>query len=385
MTDTMVFMLPISDPFGLRLAEVMPSALSLLTGEFHRGLAPLQHVVVMVVDGLGWHNFQARRGHARAIASLEGEAISTVFPTTTGAALTTITTGTLPGRHGLVGYRIRHPHLGLRTTLSEWDGIEDVRSWQLAPTVFEQARKAGVAAHVIGRSAHQTGGLTRAILTGATYSAADTIEARCDEAIRLLRDNKEQRLIYLYIDELDRAGHRNGWQSDAWIHRLEQLDVATHELLKSLPAQTGFVLTADHGMLDVASGDHIILDADPHLLDGVSALGGEPRLRYLYLEDQLSAAMVASKVQKALGDRAIVATREEIIEADWFGPPSPSVAERIGDVILIAQGGHAFFVSSEAETSMRMVGHHGGISEQEREVPLLVAGAIPWREFIPRP
>lgn len=362
----------------------MPSALSLLTGEFGTGLHPLQHVVVVVVDGLGWHNLQARRGHARTIASLEGEAISTVFPTTTGAALTTLTTGTLPGRHGLVGYRIRHPQLGLRTTLSEWDGIDDVRSWQREPTVFEQASTAGISPHVIGRSAHRDAGLTRAILTGAQYSVADTIEARCDETLRLLRDSTQQRLIYLYIDELDRAGHRNGWQSDAWIQRLEQLDSATRDLLARLPAKTGFMLTADHGMLDVDPNDHIILDADPALLDGVSAVGGEPRLRYLYLERPQEAPTVASRVREALGDRVLVATREEIIEANWFGPVAPTIAERIGDVVLIAQGGHALFVTAEAETSMRMIGHHGSVSDEERHVPLLVAGAVPVHEFLTR-
>ena len=40
------------------------------------------------------------------LAAFEGGPITTVAPSTTATALTSITTGLTPGEHGLVGYRI---------------------------------------------------------------------------------------------------------------------------------------------------------------------------------------------------------------------------------------------------------------------------------------
>src|SRR5690606_27020975 len=108
--------------------------------------------------------------------------IETVVPSTTGAALTTLATGRLPGEHGLIGYQIRHPRFGLRTTLKGWQGIDDVRTWQRSEPLWSLAAPLGVRAVAIGRPSHATGGLTSAILGGAEYHGAQTITDRFSTA-----------------------------------------------------------------------------------------------------------------------------------------------------------------------------------------------------------
>lgn len=373
-------MLPTDEQFGVRLAAILPSAVSLLTETAPATTSP-RCIIVMVVDGLGWHNLQARRGHARQMCQYDATAITTVLPTTTGAALSTLTTGKLPGTHGLVGYRIRHPKFGLRTTLSEWDGIDPVRSWQSQPTVFEQAQASGVSSHVIGRAAHRTGGLTEAILTGAAYHSGDTIESRCERALHLARTAREPSLVYVYVDELDRAGHRYGWESARWIERLEQLDVAAGSLVSGLPADVGFILTADHGMVDIPTEHHVHLDEVNGLMDGVQSVGGEPRLRYLYLQDAAQAPQVAARIQTLLGERALVFTRETLVREGVYGTVADDVMNRIGDVIVCANESYAFFVAQESPVSQSMIGHHGSISATERHVPLITAGNIFHEDF----
>ncbi len=72
---------------------------------------PYWSAVVLLVDGLGAAALSARAGHARTLAPAMGRAdvIHTVFPTTTAAALGSLTTGASPGEHGLVGYTILDP------------------------------------------------------------------------------------------------------------------------------------------------------------------------------------------------------------------------------------------------------------------------------------
>ena len=401
----MGFMLPTTADIGARLAAILPTGLIALArgasidpeaaladriGEARIAaaagldadrIAPLRSFVMIVVDGLGHANLQARLGHAPSLAAMQRKRIETVAPSTTGAALTTLTTGTLPGEHGLIGYRIRHPRLGLRTTLSEWDGIGAADGWQRAEPLFGAAAAVGARAVVAGRPAHADGGLTRAILRGAEYLPGQRIEDRFSAVSRVLRTG-EPVLAYLYVDELDRAAHHDGWQSGPWTARLEQLDAALGDFLRTLPSGVGVALTADHGMVDVPGHQQVLLDAVPDLLAGVELIGGEPRCRSLYLTDPSDAPALAARWAEVEGKRAWVATRDEAIASGVFGPVAPEVGQRLGDVIIAARKQVAYYSSDDDPQARAMIGQHGSFTEDERGVPLALAGALSGTGFV---
>ncbi|MFT4232914.1 MAG: alkaline phosphatase family protein [Leucobacter sp.] len=384
-------MLPTTTDNGARLAAILPSGLAAVAkglgaalpeelafaeeGGISGRLPAIRSFVMVVVDGLGHANLAAAKGHAPALARLQRRRIETVAPSTTGAALTTLTTGALPGRHGLVGYRIRHPELGLVTTLKDWDGIPDRTAWQRAAPLFGIAGRLGARAVAVGRPAHAIGGLTEAILAGAEYRPGQRIEDRFAVASRLLRSG-EPFVVYLYIDELDKAAHERGWRSDAWLRRLEQLDGALDGFLRALPGGTGVAVTADHGIVDVEAHQQVMLDADPSLLADVAEIGGEPRFRSLYLHAGSDPAAVAARWAAAEGARAWVATRDEAIASGCFGPVDPEVAPRLGDVIIAARKQVAYYSGADDPRALAMVGQHGSFSEDERGVPLALAGAL---------
>lgn len=400
-------MLPTATDNGGRLAAIAPTGLAALAkglGEDPAAilseafslpdtptpdlgeLAALKSFVLIAVDGLGHANLGARIGHAPSLARMPRKRIETVAPSTTGAALTTLMTGRLPGSHGLIGYRIRHPKLGLRTTLSEWDGIDDVREWQRETPLFHLATKLGAGAYAIGRPAHRNSGLTRANLSGAQYLEGQRIEDRFAEAARVLRQG-EPSYIYLYVDELDRAAHTYGWQSEQWVRRLEQFDAALDGFLRRLPAGVGVALTADHGIVDVADYEQVLMDADPALLTRVAQIGGEPRMRSLYLDpgaDAAEAAAVASAwaEREGEGERAWVGTREEFIASGCFGQVAPGVAARLGDVIIAARKRVAYYSQQDDPGAREMIGQHGSFSEEERGVPLALAGTLAGTPFV---
>lgn len=401
---TMEPMLPTPADNGMRLAAVLPNVLgSLAAGlgngsvellreasgvehdrvsmlpEVQRLLPAVRAMVVIVVDGLGHANLKASLGHARTLGSLQSRRIETVIPSTTGAALTTITTGRLPGTHGLVGYKIRHPELGIVSTLKEWSGIADPRGWQRAVPLFELARNAGIEPYAIGRPAHATGGLTEAILRGTEYLGGQTIDDRFTLAAQVLRSQSSQ-LLYLYVDELDKVAHADGWQSPAWTRRLEQLDRALDSFLLRLPDDVGVVVLADHGVIDVPAGNRILLD-DVVDVRRYAAVGGEPRMRSIYLRDTEAQEAHVQELQHVLGKRAWVGTREEAIAADWFGTMNSEVADRLGDVLVAARGFNAFMLRADGPAALAMVGQHGGLSDEERGVPLLLGGALHGTSF----
>src|SRR3712207_4526911 len=66
-------------------------------------------VVLLVLDGLGWAQLQERPGLAPTLTAMTGGPATTVAPSTTATALTSITIGAPPATHGVVGYRVRAP------------------------------------------------------------------------------------------------------------------------------------------------------------------------------------------------------------------------------------------------------------------------------------
>ena len=257
-------MLPAPRRDALSLADVLTGAFGAITGDPGRlALPTVRAAAVILVDGLGASLVRSHAGHARRLsgaAPSRSDVIESGFPTTTASALATLTTGLTPGQHGLVGYSAIDP-IGDRVVqmLTGWDDKAQARGWQPHPTVFESATAAGVDAVVVAAERYRDSEFTNAVLRGARWVSGATIAERVQLAAAVLREPGE-RIVYVYIPELDMAGHAHGVASTAWLDRLEELDAALAVLDTALPRDTGVLLTADHGMLDLAPHQRLTID-----------------------------------------------------------------------------------------------------------------------------
>src|SRR4051812_22234042 len=322
------------------LRNVLASCLAAVRGEPNAlGLPAVRSAAVVIVDGLGAAALGARAGHARTLAAraAEGVPLSSGFPTTTAAALTSLTTAADPGVHGVVGYTAMVPESG--EVVNQLRGFDDVLppGWQRSATVFEGARAAGVRPVAVGPRHYAGSGFTREVLRGADYLGARTMEARFETLADAFRRGRA--VGYLYVPELDVAAHAEGWRSTRWTAELEGLDAALTAGLRLLGRDVGLVVTADHGMVDVGRDDHLLYDTVPGLLDAVRAVAGEPRCLQLHLAPDTDPVAVAAAWTSALGDAAAVVTRAEAVELGWFGRRvDAEVLARIGEVLVAVRG-----------------------------------------------
>ena len=358
----------------LSLADVMPSCLASLHGEVNAlGLPAVRAAIVLLVDGLGAHALRDRPGHARTL-SASGVSMDSGFPTTTASALATLTTGTRAGQHGLVGYSVLDvEHDRLVNQLSGWEGL-DPHVWQGRSTAFEQAVDAGLRATAILPTRYHDSPFTRAVLRGAAFVSGVTIADRLAAAAALLATPGAPQLIYVYVYELDKAGHAHGSESQQWTAALEELDAAVRDF--TLPRDVGLIVTADHGMVDVAAHNQVVFDTVPELTDGVAHIGGEPRCLQLYFAPDADRAATIAAWHDSEDSRSWVVTREEAIAAGWFGEVRPEVVSRIGDLIVAARKSIAYYQSTASARSMAMIGQHGSWSAAEVRVPLVKLGAF---------
>ena len=335
------------------------------------GLPPVRRACLLVVDGLGWDLLRAHRSAAPFLAGLTetGCWLTAGFPSTTVTSLGSLGTGRPPGQHGLLGYQVRVPATGQLLNALRWDKAVDPVTWQPGTTIFERAAAAGIGAFRVAAGAFRQTGLSAAAMRGADYHPADTLGALVASSAAALA-SAPRGLLMVYTGDLDATGHVWGCTSAAWRYQLAHADMLAGQLAAALPAGTALHITADHGMVDVPPSGRIDADLIPALRDGVVLLGGEARARHVYAVPGATADVLAAW-RATLGDSAWTVSRDDAIDAGWFGPVAMSAADRIGDVVAAARGPSAVVATASEPCESRLIGMHGSLTPAEQRVPLL--------------
>lgn len=361
------------------LSDLLPSVAAALgmPGETNvLGLRETERAVVFLVDGLGWELLKANPDWAPFLASLipgawggRGEPLTAGFPATTATSLASFGTGLPPGAHGLLGYTVAIPGDARLMNQLRWDPYVPPRQWQPHPPIMERAAASGISVAQVSDPMFERTPLTQVALQGGTYVGRAVGEPRVRGVLEQLK-RPGPVLIYTYASELDKAGHGNGVDSDAWRVELSRVDGVVRALAEQLPPGTSLYVTADHGMVDVPPENRIDVDTDPELSAGVALLGGEGRARHVYAVPG-AAADVLAIWQDVLLDSCWVLPRDEAIAAGWFGPVEERVYHRIGDVVAAPWADVAIIATRREPNESRMVGLHGSMTAVEQLVPLL--------------
>lgn len=372
--------LPVAPRYGsASLPDLVPSLLAGMgvAGENPTlALPPAARVVVLLIDGLGAEQLAVAEDAPFLAAHFDPAAtIDAGFPATTPVSLTSLGSGVPPGVHGLTGFFMRQTEGGEVLNLLRLPPELDPRDLQPLPTAFERAVAAGVSVARVGPRSFKGVGLTEFGLRGGNYVSADRIGERIAAVEQAVRAG-ERSLVYAYYGDLDATGHRNGCRSAAWERELTHVDRVVEQLAGTLPAGCLLVVTADHGMVDIAPDARWDLATSPELDAGVDVLAGDPRAVHVHTRPGAAVDVLASW-SEFLGANAWVVSREVAIEAGWFGPTvAPEFRGRIGDVVAAMRTEVAVVDSRRLpSTILSLIGLHGSLTTAEQRVPLVVVPA----------
>ena len=345
-------------------ASIMGIVPALLRGDhpawFPDVLRDARSVVLLVIDGLGWNALSDRRSGLPNIGSMSGGPIATVIPSSTAPALTSLTTGTPPSVHGILGTRMR---VGeevldvLRWTVQEGEP-PDPRTVQPIPPFR------GRPVPVVTRALFQGSGFTETHLRDAEFVGWWTPATMVEHCRTLV---SEHPLVYAYYEGLDLVAHVYGLAGPHYAAELRAVDRLVGDLLDVLPPWARLLITSDHGMVSIPDEGVVVLDTLDGALAGTS---GEPRFRWLHAVPGAESELLAA-AEERYGYGAWVLPRDRVVEEEWLGPPpEPRVRRRLGDVVVAARESVAFIDPIVPREGM-LVAHHGSSTEDEMLVPLL--------------
>lgn len=325
-----------------------------------------RQMVLLVLDGLGWGQLGQRAHLAPTLTSMSGGPITTVAPTTTATALTSITTGLTPGEHGLVGYRIDVGGEVLNVLRWQTDRPHDARRHHEPERLQPFAPFLGESVPVVSRAELERTAFSAAHLRGMRpygWRVPSSLAVRVGQLLRA-----GERFVYAYYDGIDKIAHEHGF-GPFYDAELRSADQVVAQVLDHLPSDAVLLVTADHGQVHVGDNTVAIHDSLQRLCQRSS---GEGRFRWLHAVPGAAADLCAA-AEEAHGRDAWVVTRQQTLDEAWFGPVvSPPVRARLGDVALVARAEVSFDDPAEGG-AFSLVCRHGSMTPAEVYVPLVAA------------
>jgi hypothetical protein len=347
-------------------------------------LADAAHLVLLVIDGLG-DDWLRRQSPTGLLARHRLGALTTVFPATTAAAITTYLTGDAPAQHGLTGWFVWLRELGAIMTVlpgrTRFGGSGYAAAGVDVGALFDHRpifERIATASSVIAPRHIIDSDFNRAHLGGARARGFRHLEGLFRETARAIRRGPAPAYHYVYWPGLDSVGHQHGIDSPEAAAHLARIEHQLGRFMDRIAGRDALVLIcADHGHIDCPAARHLDLADLPDLADCLTMpLCGEPRAAYCYVRSGQAERFEALCADR-LGDAFTLVRSTDLIDRGLFGPGpiNPRLAERIGDYCLLANDHYAIGQRLPFEQPHRSIGVHGGLSRDELLVPLCLLRA----------
>ena len=359
-------------------------------------------VIFFFIDGFGWRFYQEFKEHPFFIELAKRgnvEKITSQFPSTTAAHVTTWHTGQPVGESGIFEWTYYEPKLDalFSPLLYSLGGTSDrgaaeasgIPPSELYPdkNIYPALAKLGVEAHFFQHSEFTPSPYSDIIMDGTKRHGYQTLPEAMVNLRILLNQPRKPRYIGFYFGDVDSIMHKYGPVSPHAHAEIESmLDTLLRQFLLPLKkhprGETLFLLTADHGHVEVDPATTIYLNRDP-VFSGIEKFfkrnqvgdaivpAGSARDMFLYIKDDMLDE-AQEFLQSRLKGIADVVKTTDLIEAGYFGEKiSETFLSRVGNLIILSYRYQSVWWYVEDKFEMNFYGHHGGLTPQEMEIPLI--------------
>ena len=350
--------------------------------------ARAQHVVLVLLDAFGWRFFSRHGDHPLLRRFDAVVPLTTQFPSTTTAHVTTLHTGVALGQHGLYEWNIYEPSLdalitpllfcragdGARDTLLR-AGVDPGFLRPPEPTLYERLAQGGVVSHVFAPATFAPSTYDSVLARAAEIHPIATLSAGLTDLAATLHAAPGPSYAYVYWDEVDSTGHEYGPSSPQFAAAAERCLDALDAGLRALPEGTVVLLAADHGQVDVDPATTVYVNEAWPQIAGLLARGrdgrplapaGSARDLFLHSRPEAIDELIAG-LARLLGDRATVHRVADLVAAGWLGTVGARLRARLADVCVLPAPGETVWWRERHRFDMRFRGHHGGLSEDEAQ------------------
>jgi hypothetical protein len=358
-----------------------PTATSPHQAAVENFIGEADHIVFVLVDGMGWMLLEQLPPDKFLRAQRKME-LRAVFPSTTGCALPSLASAHWPARHGAPGWwaYLEERDLSIVTlpfqersskkSLRDF-GISTSEIWALPPWLqkYRGDAKCVMPAGIVNSAFSQC-------FRGLTYEVGyQTIAEAMDIVLSRNKQLSGRSYTYLYLPHFDSDSHSHGVGSQKTHQTLLVINDELERLAAGLNGRARLLISADHGLLDVPESGHLmLLEGDPLLALIKAPPSGEPRAPIFHIHAGQETKF-KEMFEQRFGSAFVLLSAKEVAARGLLGPEplSPIAKRSFGDFIGIAMQPASIEYQLAAEPSKpEHVGQHGGLAPEEMRIPLIV-------------
>lgn len=357
-------------------------------------------VIVFFIDAFGWRfyeRFQDATFIKRVAKHGKIEKLTSQFPSTTAAHVTTIHTGLpvgMSGVHEWIYYEPKVDQIIAPLLFSYSSGTKErntlnpkrVNPADIYPkgVLYPELKKMGVESFNFGLRDFTPSIYSSNVMEGSDIRPFKTLSEAFINIGALLEKQKKPTYIHLYFDKIDSIAHEYGPsapQTEAEIETFLLMMENYFEKIFKGKKKILFLMTADHGMCEIDPQTTTYLNTNlnfegfqrfikknrkGHLL----VPAGSPRDMFLYIKDDMLDEAQAFLAKRLEGKADVVKT-ETLIADGYFGDEiSSRFRERVGNLIILSYRHESVWWYEKDKYEQRFYGHHGGLTPQEMETIL---------------
>ncbi len=358
--------------------------------------AQYENVILCFIDGFGWRHFEKFGAHPfldRFTRSGAAVKITSQFPSTTSGHVTCIHTGLNVGQSGIFEWNYYEPLLDAMIVPLLFSFSGTAKRDQLQPTgiqarklyptrtLYQELKKLRVNSTVFQHREYTPSTYSDIVFTGSNARGYKTLPETLTNLRDALESAQGKNYYFLYYDKVDAISHDYGPDSaqveaevEMFLHTMEQF------ITKTKKGKTLFLLTADHGQSEVDPATTIYLNkVFPHIGKMIKTNkqgkllvpGGSCRDQFLYIKEEMLDEAQAM-LTRGLEGKADVVRTADLMAQGYFGPQiSDTFRAHVGNLVILSYRYESIWWFEKGKFEQRYRGHHGGLTPQEMEIPLL--------------
>jgi len=357
-------------------------------------------VVLFLIDGFGWRFFE-RFQDAPFIKSIAKhgkiEKLTSQFPSTTAAHVTTIHTGLPVGVSGVHEWFYYEPQVDaiIAPLLFSYAGngkqMDTLKASGVQPAslypqgqFYPQLRRMGVTPYVFGSNEYTPSTYSSVVMDGAESRSFKSLSEALVNVGLLIEKQTQPIYVNLYFDKIDALAHEYGPTSPQTEAEIESFLLMMEHYFERIfdgKKRVLFLMTADHGQVEIDPQTTIYLNTHPNFKGFEKFIkknrkgellvpAGSARDMFLYIHDEMLDEAL-SFLTRQLAGRADVVKTEALIAEGYFGTEvSSRFRERVGNLIVLPYRYESVWWYEKDKYEQKFYGHHGGLTSQEMETIL---------------
>ena len=335
-----------------------------------------KNVILIVLDGMGSHILDSLSPDG-FFKNNQSDIVTSVYPSTTTAALTTYYSGQPPIETGWIAwsqyfkeygraidmFSHKESYLGENLNFSNLNVFDNIMKHG---TVFERIEKASP--HVKAYEVTPLYSERRAKRS----VTADNLEELL-ESVEILCQTHGEKFIMAYCDNPDGLLHKYGTSSQEAKDFISQAEEKISELYKKLPEDTLVIISADHGHKDIEKV-YTLLDYPEILECLILPPSLESRVIAFWVKDEMKKEF-EERFNKNFGEEFLLLTSKEFLEKNFlgYGKKHPKIDDFIGNYVALSTSNSIIRLETFlAEGKPIKKSTHCGLSKEEMEVPVIV-------------